>query len=894
MVVSGVIAARLLGPEDRGYLALLVLVPLIVAKVGGLGIPLAVTYYVARERDATAGIWAALRPVVVFQCGLLAGVHLLVLWALLSDEPRYVTDAALVTALLVPAVLAQDYGLALLQARGRFTAFNVLRLTPIVIYAAGVTVLLVMDLDGLSEVAAVWAGANVVLGVLTTVVALSGIGPANDGAPVPRVREMVAFGAKGLLGANSAIEYYRVDQAVVGLFLTPTTLGLYSVGLAFTNLPRSIANSLGVVAYPHLAEQTEPVEARRRLWRFFAVTVGACVVVVGALELTAGWLVPFFFGEAFADSVPIVRIVLLSALLIAARRILSDGARGLGQPGLGTVAEAVSVITLIPAVAVFLPLWGVEGVAFALVVAGLVSLPVMFIGLARTRPAATPRRALGSQPRIPGLARAGSALTLLALVLIADALAVVAVFVSPLAGIGVAVALCLALAAIALRHRLGADARVPAAAAAPDEVLANEPDGLGGARALYYVGVLLVGFLVLRAGAGLNASDLFFFGALGLTILTLIARRQAAPVFVGPMLFLGVALFAAGGLLSSLGTEAWVESLTVVARVIYITLVWFWLGAVLLTNPSHLRVAIGCWVASAALGGAGAIVQTLFGDVIPGGEVHYGRVSGFVYQVNDLGGLCAVAAIPAAMLVARAETLAGRLASTAGLLLIVAGLLLSSSVTAMVAVAGAGAVWIVVTDRRARVLVPVVAGVLLLSTFAAGNNRYWESPLERLETSTAQSGTDEATFAMRVDSYEAAWETIDSSPLLGVGLTRVGADTSTGLAVHNLFLAVWYQAGLIALVGMLFIVAYALVTGWRALVEARGSEERAVARALFAAMLAFLVFAQAQPTLFQRYGWMSVALLVALRGQQLRAATAASVRESRAGSPAHGLVAPAT
>ncbi len=69
---------------------------------------------------------------------------------------------------------------------------------------------------------------------------------------------MVAFGAKGLLGANSPIEYYRVDQAVVGLFLTPVALGLYSVALAFTNLPRSIANSLGVVAYPHVAVQRTP------------------------------------------------------------------------------------------------------------------------------------------------------------------------------------------------------------------------------------------------------------------------------------------------------------------------------------------------------------------------------------------------------------------------------------------------------------------------------------------------------------------------------------------------------------------------------------------------------------------------------------------------------------
>jgi O-antigen/teichoic acid export membrane protein len=383
MVAGGVIAARLLGPEDRGYLALLVLVPLIVAKVGGLGIPLAVAFYVARDREATAGIWAALRPVVMFQSGLLAGVHLLALWALLIDEPRYVTNAARYTVLLVPALLAQDYGLALLQGRGRFTAFNVLRLAPIVIYAAGVTVLLEMGLDGLSDIAAVWAGANVVLGILTIGVALSGIGPRSEPEFVPPVKDMMAFGARRLLGADSAIEYYGVDQAVVGLFVSPTALGLYSVGPAFTSLPGSIANSLGVVAYPRLAEHRDPAEARRQLMRFFVATVVLCAVVVAALEVTADSLVPFLFGDAFRESVPIARILLVSALLIAARRILSDGARGLGLPTLGMLAEAVSLVTLIPALVVYLPLWGTEGVAFSLVVAGVAGLVVMLVGLAR-------------------------------------------------------------------------------------------------------------------------------------------------------------------------------------------------------------------------------------------------------------------------------------------------------------------------------------------------------------------------------------------------------------------------------------------------------------------------------------------------------------------------------
>jgi O-antigen/teichoic acid export membrane protein/O-antigen ligase len=895
LVVSGVIVARMLGPENRGYLALLVLVPVVLSQLGGLGVPLAITYHIARDRSAAPGIWAALRPLLALQCGLLAGVHCVVLWLLLRDEPQYVVDASLITILLVPAALAQAYGLAFLQGTGRFFAFNVLRTLPAAVYAAGVTLLLITGTDALWVVAVVWTLATVALGLLAFALGLRGLGRPGD-APIPMVRSMVSFGSRGLLGANSPIEYYRLDQAMVGLFLTPVSLGIYTAALAFTNLPRFISTSVGMVAYPHVAEQTDHAVARRKLWQFFVATVAACVVVVISLEALAGWMVPFFFGEEFRDSIPLVRILLVGTFFVASRRILADGARGLGFPGLGTAAEVSSLVVLAPVMVVFLPMWGAEGVAGALVVAGVASFVVMALGLVRAergraveagaervRAPAVPR--LARMSRAPGesTGRVAGMAAATALFLAADAAAVAAVLWSALVGLALIGLLAAGLVAMALRNRIGpVGGRTPVPEGDPPE---DEPDdGLGPARLAYYLGLFLVGFIVLRPGAGITGSDLLFLGALGLAALTLIYRRLPAPVYSGAVMVLGVAIFAGGGLVSSFGAPSPLESVTVVIRVVYLTVIWFWLGALLLRTRRHLRVAIACWVASAAFGGLGAIAQTLFGDVIPGAEVHFGRVSGFTYNVNDLGGLCAVAAVPAALLVSRARTAAGRLASVTAMLLVVAGLLLSGSVSGVLAATVAGIAWMAVTSRRARVVVPLLAAVLVLSVFAAGENRYYQSPLERLSISSQRSGTADSTLYLRIDAYKAAWEEIQSSPIVGVGLARKAPNTKTGLGVHNMFLATWFQAGLFGLLGMVIVVGFALAMGWQAVVNARGPEDRATSRALFAAMLAFLFFGQAQEVLFQRYGWVSIALMAALRGRQLReeATQRAPVRVGRA------------
>ena len=55
-LTSGVIAARALGVDGRGQLALLWLLPLILTQLGGIGLPQATTYFVARDSHNTTGI----------------------------------------------------------------------------------------------------------------------------------------------------------------------------------------------------------------------------------------------------------------------------------------------------------------------------------------------------------------------------------------------------------------------------------------------------------------------------------------------------------------------------------------------------------------------------------------------------------------------------------------------------------------------------------------------------------------------------------------------------------------------------------------------------------------------------------------------------------------------
>jgi hypothetical protein len=117
LVVSGVLVARALGPEDRGYMALVLLVPSLLALVGSLGLPLASTYFVARNPESARSIARKLIVPAALQTAIGVLLTLGALLTVLSGEPARVISAGLVATALVPALLAQTYGLALLQGQ---------------------------------------------------------------------------------------------------------------------------------------------------------------------------------------------------------------------------------------------------------------------------------------------------------------------------------------------------------------------------------------------------------------------------------------------------------------------------------------------------------------------------------------------------------------------------------------------------------------------------------------------------------------------------------------------------------------------------------------------------------------------------------------------------------
>ncbi len=375
LLVSGTLSARLLGPEGRGYAAILTAWPSAIGQLGAVGMSLAATYYLSSQRIGGRELVTLLRRAAAWQISILFVINASVIIGYTAISGAPILTAALISLMFMPAGLFGDYGFALLLGARDHGTVALFRTVGPAVYALGLVGLFAFDVDSLTAVVTMSVGGLMVgglcalrRGLMTTRTIAATDSVIDRLGETEARRELLAFGRRGYLGYVSPVDTFRLDQLVVGFLLSPSALGIYVVGAAFTNFGRMVAMNIGLSATPEIARHQDPQALRAAIRHTMmlaaliltSVTVALCGFVIVAI--------PALFGSAFKPSIPIAELLLVAGWLLSMKRITVDVMRGAGEPRVGTRAEIVNLVAFL-AGCVPLGLWlGGEGVAIALVV----------------------------------------------------------------------------------------------------------------------------------------------------------------------------------------------------------------------------------------------------------------------------------------------------------------------------------------------------------------------------------------------------------------------------------------------------------------------------------------------------------------------------------------------
>lgn len=363
-VLTGVLAARLLGPTGRGELAAIQMWPGFLAGLANLGLPQALTFFSAQSpklagRYLASAMWLGLLASLPF---MLVGV--VVLPVLLTAQPASVVSTARWYLLLLPIQAVESMPYHMLRGRSDFNAWNALRLGP----SVGWLGLLLFGWSfGRATPPLLAVAYLMVLAILAVPnLYLASRRVAGPFYPdPPHWRPMLRYGLPTVLSGVPQVLNLRVDQMLMAAFLPVQTLGLYVVAVTWSSAVGQLPNALATVILPRTAAQPD-LERRRLVFaqgsRLAVLTAGSVAVVVA---LITPWSIRFLFGEQFTAAVPAALVLVGAAAVLALNLVLEEGLRGLGQPATVLWAETAGLAVTAAALLVLLKPFAIMGAALA-------------------------------------------------------------------------------------------------------------------------------------------------------------------------------------------------------------------------------------------------------------------------------------------------------------------------------------------------------------------------------------------------------------------------------------------------------------------------------------------------------------------------------------------------
>lgn len=368
-ILTGVITARVLGPEGRGIYTAVTTWPLLLATLAFSGLGSAVVFRMRKFPEKAGSVAAGGLLLGAAQSLIAIGVGMAVVPALMG--PQYTdTTVSLARICLVSTLVNSTYMLIKqsFAGIGAFKPFNLANLWPQLLYL--IALLSILSFASVTATAAILAllgtGALAVFTTLPKFLRL--VRPRLQGS-FTEVRELAAYAVRAAPMDIVFALATNADRLVLIPLLPASELGFYAVAFSFSRVIQLVQPAIASVVFSHMAGQSE---SRGKQLHDYALRflLAGLVGGVGILWLAGRPLLVFTYGPQFAAANTIFRLLLVEATLGALSQVTMQLFLSRDRPGIVSAIQVLILCVSMGAMLVLVPRYGATGAATGLVIAG--------------------------------------------------------------------------------------------------------------------------------------------------------------------------------------------------------------------------------------------------------------------------------------------------------------------------------------------------------------------------------------------------------------------------------------------------------------------------------------------------------------------------------------------
>ncbi len=310
------VLARILGPEGMGTAAMAMMVLWLGQLLSNLGITDAIVHRKELSRSELASLYWLNIAMALPIAGLVTLAAPLI--ARLFDTPLLTELLPMIAiTIIISSLVAQFRGQARRELRfGLIAAAEISGL--VVGFAVAVVTAIWFD-QGVWSL--IWGA--LVTAVITAAV-LSWFGWSRPDRPYlhfsfDEVRPYLSFGKYQASASLLNFVNTRADQAIIGMIMGPHALGIYSVAFNIARQPVSrVGPIIDHVAFPILSRVQDDIPRLRYGYlRMLGILIFFLAPALVGLAVIASLAVPVVLGEEWRPAVPIIKVLAVTALLMA-------------------------------------------------------------------------------------------------------------------------------------------------------------------------------------------------------------------------------------------------------------------------------------------------------------------------------------------------------------------------------------------------------------------------------------------------------------------------------------------------------------------------------------------------------------------------------------------------
>lgn len=363
----GMLIATKYGAEGRGYIAAFLLVPEIIAFIGGLSVKEGLLYFFAKKNIRFSTYTRIFGLVISIQIPVMIAIALLVM-----GFSKVYIDTLDISIYLLMIVLIVILELSRFVMRGLCTIskFNISIMLEIVIYSA-LSMLVILTHENLIYIiiSQVVASASAIAFCQWTILKnKKSYRECQDAG----IKSVYTYGLKVHLFNVLNTLQVKFSALFISFYLTLADLGIFTVAFTFSLLLQmSLQTPISAVVLPKLARLSdgESIVLASIITRWVTFIGGCYLLFMGVF---GEYLLGMLFGDEFLLAYIPMLLLILGMLFKTPVATLNCYFKASGRPEtLGKIAILTVPIQITLSI-VFIPLYGILGAAYVLAVTGIV------------------------------------------------------------------------------------------------------------------------------------------------------------------------------------------------------------------------------------------------------------------------------------------------------------------------------------------------------------------------------------------------------------------------------------------------------------------------------------------------------------------------------------------